>query len=139
MAKSRAHQTQAASSFAVAAIMCMILQILTAILSSAGTVALPLPHGDFAAEVSVGGVYCDAKISGRSETPAHHHDHQDCALCYGGAHASSLDRAVLPPAQEVLGSSYQASAQARPFSDDPKALLVGWASTWSSRAPPAVS
>jgi len=81
---------------------------------------------------------CGADHAGDKDRPDHHRPH--CALCITSNRDLSLSGAVaLVATILVLALPQSDGVPAWIRRDDPTPAPVGWASSWSSRAPPSFS
>lgn len=121
-----------------AAVYLLLLQTFAFIFSLNGRAVFST--GDQGATLSLAGEVCDAVAHDGDRAPAqHHHHHQQCALCGVGCRAPALDAVALIATVLVLALLQISDIPASLCCDGVETSLAGWASSWSSRAPPHFS
>lgn len=115
----------------------LLLQTFASILSPTGRAVFA--NGVPGAVLSMAGDLCETDAHDGGKPPAQHH-HQHCTLCVANARDLSLDAAVVLIATAiVLALPQSGAAPAWVGGNDVTPSLPGWASSWSSRAPPSFS
>ena len=101
-------------------------------------------HGisEAGAIASSSGALCQVDAIGSGgESPVH--DHGDCLQCCVLCGARDYGAPPIYVATGDIGAPFQASVASTPiirrFIDNDDGRPIGWASSWSSRAPPALS
>lgn len=124
-----------------------ILGVVACLCVLQGLILAVSPHGRFAGGLHadsgvvafMDGALCGADMQGDGETPTPRGHSQCCVLCMSNAHAGLLRFAAALFDIVAFPTPRFGAAIAWRFSDDPIAPLAGWASSWSSRAPPSFS
>ncbi|MBM3564372.1 MAG: hypothetical protein FJX15_13630 [Alphaproteobacteria bacterium] len=110
-----------------------LMQVLGLVVASSGCAAFL--SDDAGVSIAMAGEYCGGKTHDGDRQPvqpSHHH----CALCSIGYYDDAVD-AVANLAEVIIVLTPQSDAAAAPFIHDELAPpLLGWTSSWSSRAPP---
>ena len=102
----------------------------------AGSARDPVSHS---AAISAVGVHCDAPRGDKAPAQGHCDHSQCCILCRADDHSASSVIMVALLAV-LIYSAPEASLSAAHFTkNDFVEHPIGWTSSWSSRAPPAVS
>ncbi|WP_442755626.1 DUF2946 family protein [Methylocystis sp. JAN1] len=113
-----------------------LVQVLAFVVSSNGRVAFS--SGDGGVSIAMAGEICGGKIDDGNRQPAQPHHHH-CALCSIGNYDDTVD-AVADLAKVIIVLAPGSDAAPTWFIHDELAPLpLGWTSSWSSRAPPALS
>jgi hypothetical protein len=114
-----------------------LLQAVVFIFSSNGRVAFS--NGEAGASIATAGEICRTRTDDGGEAPAQPSHHHHCAVCCIGRHADAIG-AVADLAQVLIGLTPRSGDAPAWFVHDELALRpLGWTSSWSSRAPPAIS
>ena len=114
-----------------------LLQAVAFIFSSNGRVAFS--NGEAGASIAMAGEICRANTDDGGKAPAQPSHHHHWAVCCIGRHDDAIG-AVADLAQVIIGLTPRSGDAPASFVHDELALrLLGWTSSWSSRAPPAIS
>jgi hypothetical protein len=121
------------------AILCLSLSwILSSVFFPNGVGALA--HHGLNGDTYFTAEFCDQQSQDDNKAPGPHpHHHRGCELCVACDHGWSLDRTVLVKSDIPFVSPRLNSARTWPAFVEPTAMPNGWASSWSSRAPPFFS
>ncbi len=131
-----------ARGFFAGSVACLfVLQALAFVFSSNGRVAFA--SGDGGASIAMAGEICHAAAHdgfGGDKAPSPDRRHRPhCALCVAGHRDLPLPAVGLIVAVIVFVAPLSDEAPARFFPDDMAPPPLGWASSWSSRAPPPIA
>ncbi len=114
-----------------------LLQVVAFIFSLNGRVAFS--SGEAGASITMAGENCRAMTDDGGKAPAQPSHHHHCAVCCIGRHDDAIG-AVADLAQVIIGLTPRSGDAPAWFVHDELALRpLGWTSSWSSRAPPAIS
>ena len=116
-----------------------LVQTLAFILSSNGRIAFSSSAAG--ASIAMAGEICHINSDDSGKTPSQPSRHHHCALCTLGNCAHDADAIALTPSVVIVPvlPSQHGNVPGWPYADDLHSLPVGWTSSWSSRAPPAIS
>lgn len=130
-------QAHSARPIVAGAVACLfLLQTLAFVFSSNGRIAFS--SGDVGASIAMAGEICQAKTDG-GKAPAHSSHSHHCALCSTGDRDHAVDAVALLATVIVVLAPHSNDAPAWFVHDEPTPSPLGWASSWSSRAPPIFS
>ncbi|MGO9774227.1 MAG: hypothetical protein ACLPSW_32680 [Roseiarcus sp.] len=135
-----AQQKRSAPRIVAAAAMCLFfLRAVAFVVLPNGPAALG-PHSSVFAAVTLAKQFCAAAAIADGKTPPPHREHhENCIFCVSPSHASDFDRTVSPTASALSTFWPVFAALIWPTPADSVTAPLGWASSWSSRAPPSLS
>lgn len=127
-----------ACGFAALALVCVILlDVLSFVIAAKRHSGFS--NGDVGASTSVAGEYCDARLENGGKIPAHSGHRRSCILCIVCDRDQTFDALALLAGVIVVLAPRSYDAPARFDAGDLAPSPLGWASSWSSRAPPHFS
>jgi hypothetical protein len=115
----------------------LLLQTLTFVLSSDARAVLADVHAG--PSIAVAGEICQSVARGGEEPPAQPGHHHHCTLCSAGCDDQAANVAALLARVILVLAPRADAAPAWPVWSDAGLYSTGWASSWSSRAPPLLS
>lgn len=137
--KWQAQRSEFARGSLAIAIQCLLLSWILSSVSFPNGVGV-LEHLGFNGDTYVTAEFCDQRAQDDNKAPGPpFHRHRDCEFCVACDQGWSLDRTVLAKSDIAFVSPRLNSAQTWSAFVDPTAMPNGWASSWSSRAPPFFS
>ncbi|WP_159289098.1 DUF2946 family protein [Methylosinus sporium] len=113
-----------------------LLQAFILVMSMQGRFAHASAESGVAVSVSD---YCRANTHGGGEGSTQHDHSQCCILCSSSVYGGLSRFAAVVCKIAFFPAPRTAAEIGWRFLDDPVAQLVGWTSSWSSRAPPSIS
>jgi hypothetical protein len=100
-------------------------------------------HGNPEAGVAVSslGVFCQADMSGGGKSPSREHSNclECCVLCFARDYGTPSIYVATGDGATQLPALAASAPIARQYIEDDDGRPIGWASSWSSRAPPNFS